>query len=234
MAVDILKKNQETVKKVLLAKKLEGFECEVNFVCDISGSTSYDFRRGTIQELLTGLFSISSVVDRDKRMGMYVFNNSAKKLTDVTMKNYKTYVEEEVAKYVGGGTVYSKAMKMAYQDSKKCDTLTINIVLTDGQNDYDDNENVMKLIQESSGSKVFWLFVCYGGSIFPHINDLKNLKGRINKNVDYLVVSSLKQSEVEDKEKFYTIIFRQIPDFLANYREEKPSSLFDKVKNLFK
>lgn len=232
MAVDLLKKNQESVRKILLEKNLVNFKCDVNFICDTSGSTHSDFSDGSMQYMLTKLFSIASIVDVDNAMRMYTLSDTTREIGKVTMTNYNTYISDKIIKkgLHGGGTIYSKAMKKCFSDNCSSNELIINFVLTDGQNCISDNKNVKDIIKESNDYKMFWIFIGFRNSNFLELKELKSQ----NKNVDFFKVSDLKSKEVTNSHSFYNTVFRKIPDYKNTIIKKPKLSFIDRIKNIIK
>jgi hypothetical protein len=238
MSISLLKESQESIQSVLLQKKLDNFVAEVNFIIDTSGSTNGLFAGGDdsqMQMILTKIFAISTMVDPDKKMKANRFSFSASSLPDVNMNNFNHYMNQYVRKHVGGGTCYSHGMKkMLQQFPPTNDKLTINIVFTDGENSLSDDECVDKILQDTSGEYLFWIFVCLGNSDFTRVKRFKKLSNRYNQNVDCIDVNRLGDREFSNNHIFFSKVFDMIPNFISNFKY-KPikKSFFSKVKDLF-
>jgi hypothetical protein len=238
MSISLLKESQESIQSVLLQKKLDNFVAEVNFIIDTSGSTNGLFAGGDdsqMQMILTKIFAISTMVDPDKKMKANRFSFSASSLPDVNMNNFNHYMNQYVRKHVGGGTCYSHGMKkMLQQFPPTNDKLTINIVFTDGENSLSDDECVDKILQDTSGEYLFWIFVCLGNSDFTRVKRFKKLSNRYNQNVDCIAVNRLGDREFLNNHIFFSKVFDMIPNFISNFKY-KPikKSFFSKVKDLF-
>jgi uncharacterized protein YegL len=103
--IDLTKKAQIVLEK----KSLDGIQANIIVAMDISGSMSYRFSNGTVQELVDRLLGIGMNIDMDKSIDMFTFNTSAKHIGAANESNYSNFVKSKKIT-VSGGTSYAPVM----------------------------------------------------------------------------------------------------------------------------
>jgi hypothetical protein len=112
MAVDLgkkLEKHEMEARKVISLLKLEEIKARILAVTDTSGSIQNVLLRGTIQNALLRLFAVAKQFDDNNELDSYIFSSGFARLPEITMENYKDYVEKEILlKFNGGYSDYRK------------------------------------------------------------------------------------------------------------------------------
>ena len=91
---------------------------DVAFFMDVSGSFDDEHRSGQTNDLMNRLYPWAMVFDPDQELEAYAFSCGVTKVENVTIKNYKSYIQDHVIGCSGynGGTNYNPAIKRLLAD----------------------------------------------------------------------------------------------------------------------
>lgn len=206
---------KEEVHQICLTKKpLINLIARVGLVLDYSGSMSELYDSGTIQYVVERILPLAMEFDDNNTMEVWIFENGYHRLPDITLSNYKGYVEREIRrKYRMGGTNYAPVMNNVVKEYKKGKFPAYTLFITDGDNfDKDDTD---KVIIEASKYPIFWQFVGVGGASFDYLQQLDDMSGRYVDNADFFRVDKIGDITYEK-------LLNEFPEWLEN----------DKVKGM--
>ena len=242
-----LSKDKENLKKhvvslskcvIDLSKKsnidLGDIKAKVIVALDYSGSMSSLYRNGTVQNTINRLVPLGLTFDDNGSIDMYLFQNSYRKMKDITLNNYENYVEKVINKsgYDMGGTEYAPVLeaivhtntsesksgllgKLFGSKNKSVDTnnneITFVLFITDGANS--DESRTDKIIRESSDPKLktFIQFVGIGNESFSYLRKLDDLSGR---KVDNTGFSKMNDLQKASDEELYNNVLEQFAEWL--------------------
>lgn len=219
MKIDMSKhaENLETVlidmsksKKIDMTKHI----ARVAIAMDYSGSMSYMFDNGEVQDVITRLLPIALKFDDNGELESWLFSNSSVKLAPVTISNYEKYVKNVMLRsnMNMGGTNYSPVLEdivQYYKDKHPSTTPSFIIFITDGDNS--DKAATDAVVRELSNYNMFVQFVGIGDSSFNYLQSLDNLSGRKHDNTGFIAVEDM--NKMNDQE-LYTEMLRQYNDWL--------------------
>ena len=240
---EVLEKHVVNLSKCLvnLSKKAEvdlgDVKARVIAVLDYSGSMSGLYRKGIVQETLNKLVPLGLTFDDNGEIEVYLFQNSYRKMDELTIDNYSEYVKEVIDKsgYSMGGTEYApvlKAIKNIHQPTivgaakgflgglfkKKAeqpvetgakDEIIFVIFITDGDNS--DKRETDDIVRELSKTKTFIQFIGIGNEKFKYLQELDDLSGRDVDNTGFTKFKDI--SKIEDAE-LYAKVLEQFADWL--------------------
>lgn len=185
----------------------------VAVVLDRSGSMDRLFRNGSVQETLTRLLPLALRFDDNGELEVYVFNNSYKQLSSMTIKNFETYVQKEIMRKgygPDGGTNYAPVIERTISDYNDGSPYPAFVIfITDGDN-WDKSETD-RVIRKSSKYKIFYQFVGIGNASFNYLRELDDLDGRAVDNTAFIQVSDFSRL---DDEQLYAKLLDQYPEWL--------------------
>jgi len=197
-------------KKPVLAKRVS----RVAVVMDYSGSMRNQYKDGTVQAILERLLPIAMKFDDNGEMELWIFDDSFRRMPNISLDNYYGYVEREILKkkYHMGGTKYSPVIydivkKYTVQDPAPITDLVLFI--TDGANS--DKAAATEAIKSASRHPIFWQFIGIGGSKFDFLEKLDDLKGRYVDNANFFTINDLTESTDED---IYNKLLSEYPEWL--------------------
>lgn len=108
MTIDLAKKI-DLAKHTLTTLNIANIQANIVVALDVSGSMSYRFQNGTVQEIIDRLLAIGINIDVDNSIDVFAFNNSAHYIDSVTQQNYEGFAKSKKFN-VGGGTNYAPVM----------------------------------------------------------------------------------------------------------------------------
>ena len=191
-------------------------KARVVVVLDYSGSMRRLYDNGEVQKALHKLIPLGLTFDDNGSIDVYLFQDTYKKLSDMTLENYDNYIKGVVNKsgYSMGGTMYAPVLKaIAYGNntdkkkglfgklfggkSKESDSEsmvgntqpTFVLFITDGDN-FDVPETT-ELMKQISKENMFIQFIGIGGASFSFLEQLDNLEGREVDNTGFSRMDSL-------------------------------------------
>lgn len=231
--VDISKKNDVD---------LGATKAKVVVALDYSGSMNNLYENGDIQKAIHKLVPLGLTFDDNASLDVYLFQNTYKKLDDMNIKNYASYVEKVIntSNYSMGGTHYypvlnaivngegevdgdkkEKAGFLGKLFGKKKKDITTEeadvdqptFVLFITDGDNYDKAKTEKLIREISTDNIFIQFIGIGDASFDFLEKLDELPGRKIDNTGFSKVNDL--VGVSDAE-LYTNVLGQFAEWLKN------------------
>lgn len=208
---------KEKVNAICLTKKpLSTLKARVVLAFDYSGSMSSLYSKGKVQEALERIFPIALRFDDDGDMGMWMFDDSYRRIADVNMDNVDGYVKNEMMKYNMGGTNYSGVIRdicTQYIKKEPSDIPTYVIFVTDG--DCWDKEDSEEAIKVASKHNIFWQFVGIGKQSFEFLEELDDMPGRYLDNADFFNINDLHSMSDED---LYNKLLTEFPNWVSQAR----------------
>lgn len=205
------------------AVDLSNLTARVILVLDYSGSMDPLYRNGTIQETLNRLAPLGLTFDDNGAIEVYLFQDTYKKLPDLTLENYADYKKSVIDRsgYSMGGTRYAPVIDAILVDTgkkipgetkrgffgstktteavvQKTGEKTLIIFVTDGENS--DKPATDIVIRESSKSDDFIQFIGIGSAQFNYLKALDDLDGRDIDNTGFTNLTNL--SAIDDEELY--------------------------------
>ena len=213
---NLLDLRKETVNLLCLSKNIAPDQkARVSVVMDYSGSMSPLYRNGTVQAVLERLLPIAMQFDDNGEMELWLFDDSFRRMPNITLKNFYGYVNKEIMSkhYHMGCTEYAPIMKDVFDKYlvEEPDNIP-NLVLfiTDGANS--DRSKSEKVIKALSGYPIFWQFIGIGGSSFPFLEELDDIGNRVVDNANFFALNDFQS--IEDNE-LYDRLLNEYPNWLA-------------------
>jgi hypothetical protein len=105
--IDLTKKARIVLEK----KQLINVQANIILAVDKSGSMSYDFSHGVVQNVVDRLLAVGMNMDVDKSIDVYTFNNGGQYVGSANESNHKDFMNKNGVN-VSGGTSYAPVMKM--------------------------------------------------------------------------------------------------------------------------
>lgn len=223
--IDLSKKAQVDIGNV---------RARVITVLDYSGSMSRMYKDGTVQKTLDKLMPLGLTFDDNGEIEVYLFQNGYKKLPELTIDNYDTYVKNVIntCGYSMGGTEYAPVLKAikdihntgaakgglfgglfgkkaAVEVVQNADEIIFIIFITDGDNS--DKSATNEVVREMSKMKDFIQFVGIGSATFGYLEQLDDLDGRACDNTGFTKFADV--ANVEDN-VLYANVLEQFADWL--------------------
>lgn len=157
------------------------------------------------QQVVEKLLALALSISTNNQLDIWIFNDTARRLSPVTKANFQNYVNSNGIS-VNGGTEVSKVLKdiekKYFQES--IDNNVFAIILTDG-----DIGELQSIVQNSNLQPLFWQFVGLGSSKFEKLHILNNS----NKNVSFFSLNNI--STISDDELFKNLL----TEFQTWYKE---------------
>ena len=220
---------------VNLSKKsgvdLGSTSAKVVVVLDYSGSMSSLYKNGTVQRTINRLVPLGLTFDDNGTIDVYLFSNEYKKIDDLNLNNYETYVNQVVLKsgFSMGGTMYAPVLKSIIEGNTRKEGGFLGIggrviredpivddgdpmfilFITDGENM--DKQNSDVIIRKSSDMNVFIQFIGIGNEKFKYLMDLDDMPGRRRDNTGF---SKMKELDKADDNELYTNVLEQFSGWL--------------------
>lgn len=220
--VDLSKKNNVD---------LGSTSAKVVVVLDYSGSMSSLYRIGIVQQTINRLVPLGLTFDDNGSIDVYLFSNGYKKLDDLNLKNYESYVDKVVEKsgFSMGGTEYAPVLKSIIEGNiKKTGGFfgfgakkvveeaivddgdpTFILFITDGENS--DKSASDAIIKKSSEMNVFIQFIGIGNEKFKYLMALDDMPGRKRDNTGF---SKMKELDKANDSELYTNVLEQFSGWL--------------------
>ena len=188
---------------------LGAVSAKVVVVLDYSGSMSHMYSSGRVQEVINRLVPLGLTFDNNGSLDVYLFSNSYKKLEDLNIGNYSTYIQDKVNNrrpmYMGG-TLYApvlnailfgeeKSTGLFFKRKTRVDPIvgygdpTFVIFITDGENQ--DDRQTDDIVIKSSNYNIFIQFVGIGNENFNYLKKLDSLDGRAVDNTGFVTISDI-------------------------------------------
>ncbi len=169
---------------------IEAGMVQVKVAIDVSGSMQSRYRSGEVQNLLEQFAAVAFLFDDNGALQVYPFDEGVYRdgqkhpyrggkisLPEMTLENYKGYVEKYLVDLVYDGTNYAPAIE-AVVEELSAGGVSFCGFYTDGQNA--DRSDAEKAIREASRYPLFFQFGAMGNrmSDFPFLHKLDDLSGR--------------------------------------------------------
>ena len=192
---------------------LDTHRARVCVVMDRSGSMNRMYRNGDVQDVLTRLLPLALKFDDNGELEVYVFNEYCDQVSEMNLRNYEDYVENEILRRglgPSGGTNYAPAIKQTMEDYNDGSPYPAFVIfITDGAN-WDRYETDIA-IRKSSKHKIFYQFVGIGYEDFDYLQRLDDLEGRAVDNTAFIKVEDF--SKMND-DQLYDKLLEQYPQWL--------------------
>ena len=132
------------------------------------------YSTGKIQKVVDMIFGVAKGLTSKKKVDMFLFEQKAVQLPEVTEKNYASYVQDVVMKHRMNGTnIYApiQAIHEKYADGST-KTGVFVILITDGENNEEaDNAKIKAHFTTNPDAPIFWQFVGLGAD-FKFLEDV--------------------------------------------------------------
>ena len=200
---------------------------KVVVVLDYSGSMSSLYNNGTVQKTINRLVPLGLTFDDNGTIDVFLFSNDYKKIADLNLSNYETYVKRVVltSGYQMGGTAYAPVLKAIIEGDVQKGFFgnvkvkqraivdngdpTFVLFITDGENA--DKAASDAIIGKSSEMNVFIQFIGIGNERFTYLRKLDDMPGRCRDNTGFSKMSDLNKASDEE---LYTNVLEQFSDWL--------------------
>ena len=217
----LLDLRKDKVELCLQKNKLLDAKARVAVVLDYSGSMRELCQNGIVQATLERLLPIALNFDDNDAMEVWIFENSYRRLPDVTLQNYYGYVDREILRkgFRMGGTNYAPVMKDVvekYIMEKPEPIADYVIFITDG--DCSDRTEAKEELIRNSKTPIFWQFVGVGSARFDFLQRLDEMSGRYVDNANFFVLNDV--LEVSDDE-IYDRLLAEFPSWLKQPKVEE-------------
>ena len=217
---NLLDLRKDKVELCLQKKQLLDRKARVAVVLDYSGSMRELYQNGTVQATLERLLPIALNFDDNGAMEVWIFENSYRKLPDVTLQNYYGYVEREILRkgFRMGGTNYAPVMKAVVEKYIVEEPESIAdyvIFITDG--DCSDRTGAKEELIRNSKTPIFWQFVGIGGARFDFLQRLDEMSGRYVDNANFFALNDI--LDISDDE-IYDRLLKEFPSWLKQPKVE--------------
>lgn len=204
---------------------------KVVVVLDYSGSMSSLYRNGTVQRTINRLVPLGLTFDDNGTIDVYLFSNEYKKIDDLNLTNYESYVHDVVCSsgFSMGGTSYAPVLRSIIEGNRKTvggffgfggrtvveepivdnGDPTFILFITDGENA--DKAEADKIIRKSSEMNVFIQFIGIGDEQFKYLMALDDMPGRKRDNTGF---SKMRDLDKTDDHELYTNVLEQFSGWL--------------------
>jgi stress response protein SCP2 len=199
--------------KVSLEKyKLTETIARVALVLDISGSMWGSYANGTVQEIVNRMVPLAVQFDDDGELDLWYYGSRPKRMESVNTKNYQKAVPQDwksLMRSLGVGNYEPAVMELVIDEYRGSKLPAYVIFVTDGGVG---NENdIKKLLVDSSKEPIFWQFVGVGGSNYGVLERLDTMSGRYVDNANFFALDDFKRVDATD---LYTRMLAEFPDWL--------------------
>lgn len=196
---------KEKFEVCLSKKNFENIVAKVAIVLDKSGSMSWLYNNGTVQEVVERVLPIGIKFDDNATLDVWTFNEYAERMDEVTENDFYNYVNKKILTKtdIRGGTCYAPVIKDIVEKYTKEEPSKIPayiIFITDGDNF--DNDSTTRAIVEASKCNIFFQFIGIGEEDFKYLKKLDEMEGRFLDNANFFEannISRFKDEELYDK-----------------------------------
>lgn len=234
--LSLTKKSQVEIQK----QNLQGQKGKIGLCLDFSGSMAKDYKNGSMQRLAEKVLALSTHLDDDGNIDLFVFDTEADYLGEISLHDYKGAVDRLTEGRHKGRTYYAKAIAAVrdhyemvpanrnagfFKSFKKPDTSAVvkselpvfMVFLTDGSPD--DKTDATRMISEISSAPIFWKFLSIGSAPIPYLQKLDDLPNRFMDNADYQYLGE--NVEALTDEALFEALLVEYRDWLDNVRRHK-------------
>lgn len=232
--LSLVKKSGVEIQK----QNLNGQKAKVGLCLDFSGSMSADYKNGSIQRLAEKVLALSTHLDDDGEIDLFVFDTEADHLGEISLTDYKNSVEKFTNGRHMGLTYYGKAISVIRKhypmtsatkaggffksfkktpsvEVKKSDLPVFMVFLTDGGPN--DKAEAKRMLTEVSSSPIFWKFLSIGKGPIEFLQKLDDLPNRYMDNADYQYLGE--NVEAVSDEKLFEAMLVEYRDWLVEARK---------------
>lgn len=201
----------------------------VEFAMDVSGSFDDEHRNGYTQQFLNRFVPFALLFDPDKKMGMYAFSSSYKKLKDVSESNYQDYVSSTImtCSVYNGGTNYSEVIRemiipsedksgffsKLFKTNESKTSPKLCFFVTDGEPS--DSSKTLDVLKEIEGSNTFIVLISISRTKINFLETMQKFQ-----NVTYMnfTPQELKQIQsVSDENLYDRLLDNELTTWLKSY-----------------
>lgn len=201
----------------------------VEFAMDVSGSFDDEHRNGYTQQFLNRFIPFALLFDPDKKMSMYAFSSSYKKLKDVSESNYQDYVSSTImtCSVYNGGTNYSEVIKEMitlskdkpeffssfFKPSETKVSPKLCFFVTDGEPS--DTSKTLNVLKELESSNTFIVLISISSKPISFLETMQKFQ-----NVTYMnfTPQELKQIQsVSDENLYDRLLDDELTTWLKSY-----------------
>lgn len=209
---------EKKVEFVFKKRQINNIPCQVACAVDISGSMASLYRKDVVQKVTEKMLAIGMVVDKDKQIDFWTFDDGNDYIGTVTPFNINGFVQREVIdnKNINkwGSTVYSGMMNSIVEHFFKVEKIgfigkffgknrnestkdpVLCLLMTDGEPNHSDKDSIVNIIEEHSDKNIYWQIVCIGNDNFKFVENLADYYP----NVGFVHIDNI---ETINDEKFY-------------------------------
>lgn len=202
-------------------KKLQDIVARVVLILDASGSMSRQYECGDLQLVVDRIIPLALHFDDDGELDAWAFAEKQKKLSPVTLRNVKGYVQQEWGGWSSwmhnlNASINNEpvVMKDVIKTFKNSDLPVYVIFISDGGVGY--NSEIEKLLVESSHYPIFWQFVGLGGNSYGVLQRFDTMRGRKIDNCNFFALDDIKK--IPDKE-LYDRLLNEFPQWLVEAKK---------------
>jgi hypothetical protein len=220
MAVN-LEKATASMEQVLQRRDVPAkIKMAVKLCVDVSGSIQPLFRNGTVQNVIDRLIPVGMRFDDNQSIEAYAFSDSAKRLDDIKVSMFGTYVERQfmpqAQSVLWGGTNYTKPLSMVAKDSKtplfgfgKKPPPGYLLFITDGDTGPNDERDAEEVLQDLAKKNVYVQLVGVGTQ--ATFSFLKRMAKKYD-TVGFVTFPSVER--VTDDEMYNDLLSDELADFI--------------------
>jgi len=211
--------------KVALEKKnLQETVARVALVMDISGSMYSTYSDGTVQEIVNKIVPLAVQFDDDGELDFWYYGDICQRRDAVTLQNYENAVPynwSNLMDDLGCGNNEPVVMREVIDEYKKSRLPAYIVFISDGGVSREDE--IKRLLIESSKMPIFWQFVGIGGTGFISrlfggygiFEKLSTLSGRYVDNADFFALDDFKKV---DNAELYSRLLNGFSDWLKEIK----------------
>lgn len=234
---NLAKKAQINLEKVNLQKH----RAKVALCLDISGSMSFLYSSGKIQEFAEKILALGCNFDDDGSIDIFLFGANAHQAGEMNLNNFANFITQIEKKYpLEGGTYYGKVMTLIRQfyfpknkgkqvNQIRSFSLPVYVMFVTDGNTFDEKLTEQQL-QLSSYEPIFWQFMAIGkskkditqggfggwlsrafASDFSFLEKLDELQGRLIDNANFF---SVEDPNLIDADQLYKLLISEYPQWL--------------------
>lgn len=198
-------------------KNLTTVKANVVVVLDASGSMSWQYRNGTVQEVLNRVLPLAIHFDIDGILDCWAFASSMKQLDQIKLSNIDGYLNRIGLKSygsdigIGGDNNEPVVIKDIMNTHRNSGTTlpTYVVFITDGG--ITRSDEIESLLKDASKDGIFWQFVGIGGSSYGVLEHFDDMTGRVVDNCDFFSLRELK--DISDSE-LYDKLLNEFPHWI--------------------
>jgi stress response protein SCP2 len=202
----------------LAKKKLDEVSASVYLVLDASGSMSWQYRDGKVQEVVNRFLPLAVHFDDDGVLDTWAFANNPFKLTPVTLDNYARCISSDKGGWnewkVGARGNNEPAVIddiVAFHKASKSRKPVFVIFISDGG--IYETKKITERIVKAASLPIFWQFVGVGGQNYGVLTKLDGMKGRIVDNAGFFAIDDLHSIS---EEELYDRLMHEFPLWLKS------------------